>query len=225
MEKTSFKWICISCLCLMSVCTRAQIMQDANGRPLLEKKYIDVEGNPYLTDNWVSGIVTLASGEIYKDVQLKYDLVKDELLFQNSKGESMSFMKPVNKFTLFGLPGNESKVLQFSNGFKAVEGATAETFYQVLAVGETPLLKRIFKVVTETKSFNSASAVKTFDQVQILFLVKNGVPVKIRKDKKSVLEALGDRDQLMEEYIKANKLNLKSEQGLVELVTYYNSLK
>ena len=222
MEKTSFKWICISCLCLMSVCTRAQIMQDANGRPLLEKKYIDVEGNPYLSEDWVQGTVTLASGESYNDVPLKYDLVRNEPLFQNSKGEAMSFVSPVRKFSL---QGNEKSVLQFRNGFKATDGGTPETFYQVLMDGETQLLKKISKVVTETKPFNSATTVKTFEQVQILFLVKDGLPIKIRKDKKVVLEALGDYSAQLEAYIKANKLNLKSEEGLIALVSYYNSLK
>jgi hypothetical protein len=209
----------------MSVCTRAQIMQDANGRPVLEKKYIDVEGNPYLTDDWLQGTVTLASGESYKDVPLKYDLVRNEPLFRNSKGEAMSFVSPVRKFTLINLPGSEKSVIHFRNGYKPADGGTAETFYQVLADGETPLLKKIFKVVTETKPFNSATTIKTFEQVQVLFIVKDGLPVKLRKDKKVVLEALGDYSAQLEEYIKTNKLNLKSEPGLIALVAYYNSLK
>lgn len=209
----------------MSVCTRAQTMQDVNGRPVLERKYTDVEGNPYLTEQWLKGSVTLVSGESYNNLMLKYDLVKNEPLFQNSNGEVMTFVNPVRQFTLTGAANSEKSDLLFRNGFKAADGGTAETFYQVLSEGETPLLKKVVKVVDETKAFNSATAVKTFQQVQMYFLVKDGLPLKVRKEKKVILEALGDHSPELEDYIKTNKLNLKSEPALVSLVTYYNSLK
>ena len=210
---------------MKTVSTTAQNMQHAKARPDLEKKYNDLEGNPYLTEDWVQGTVSLASGESYKDVPLKFDLVRNEPLFQNSKGEAMSFVSAVRKFSLINPTASEKSVLQFRNGFKAADGGTAETFYQVLTDGESPLLKKISKVVTETKPFNSATTIKTFDQVQILFIVKDGLPVKIRKDKKVVLEALGDYSAQLDEYIKTKKLNLKSEPDLIALVSYYNSLK
>jgi hypothetical protein len=226
MEKTSFKWICICCLCLIWVSTTAQIVQDANGRPILAKKYVDVEGNPYLADDWLKGTVKLSGGENYQDIPLKYDLVSNELFFQNSKGEPMSFVNPVREFTIVS-PNEtgEKHALQFRNGYKAADGGTAETFYQVLTDGETPLIKKISKIVVETKPFNSATTTKSFERSDVYYLVKDGLPLKIRKDKKSILEFLHDYSAQLENYIKTNKLNLKSDSGLIALISYYNSLK
>jgi len=226
MENSSFKFICALCFCFVSISSNAQgIFQDENGRPLEAIHYTDVKGSPFLADNWTKGKVKLADGESFDDMDLKYDQVTDQLIFKNSVGAAMAFAKPVNEFTLVsvGSPGIES--ILFRNGYKPINGNTAKTFYQVLSDGETPLLKRTVKKVGEHKPYGSATVVKTFEEVHNFFLVQQGTPVKIRKDKQSILEALKDYHPEVEEFVKSNNLNFKSEADLVMLVTYYNSLK
>jgi hypothetical protein len=115
--------------------------------------------------------------------------------------------------------------LLFRSGYKPADGATLKTFYQVLSDGETPLLKRSFKKVFENKPYGSATTVKVFQDVNAYYLVKDGQPVKVRRDRKAILAALGDYSAELEKFISTNNLALKSDSDLVMLVTYYNSLK
>ena len=134
----------------------------------------------------------------------------------------MNFVDPVSNFTLSEGP-NE---IVFRNGFKTADDTfTTNTFFQVLADGETPLIKRTKKKVNEYKEYNSATTTKNFQAITNYYLVKEGLPIKIKKDKKSVIEAFGDRKSELEVFIKANDINLKSDVDLIKLTTYYNSLK
>ncbi|HUH33304.1 MAG TPA: hypothetical protein VLZ28_05075 [Daejeonella sp.] len=225
MEKSSFKFICVLSLCFVAISLNAQVIQDENGRPLLAIHYTDVQGSPFLADSWTKGNVKLADGETYNDMDLKYDQVTDQLIFKNSIGAAMAFLKPVNEFTLLSVGSAVIQPLLFRNGYKPVNGNTAKTFYQVLSDGETPLIKQSIKKVSETKPYGSATVIKTFEEIHTYFLVQQGTPVKIKKDRKSILEALKDYQKELQEFVKNNNLNFKSEGDLIMLLTYYNGLK
>lgn len=225
MENSSVKLVCVLFLCFVSISLNAQVMQDANGRPLLAVQYTDVQGSPFLVDTWTKGKVKLSDGEIFEDLDLKYDQVADQLIFKNSVGAAMTFVKQVNEFNLLNPGGPDILPMLFRNGYRPVNGNTANTFYQVLSDGETPLLKRSFKKIAENKPYGSATTIKTFEEAHAYFLVQQGTPVKIRKDKKAVVQALSGYQSELEEFIKSNNLSFKSETDLVMILTYYNSLK
>lgn len=225
MEKSSFKFICIFCLSLFSLSIKAQVIEDAIGRPILDRQYIDVQGSPYFANSWIKGSVMMTNGKHYAGVDLKYDQVADELLFKNAKGEMLNFVDPVKEFKLIIADEPDARILFFRNGYKPAADATAKTFYQIMSDGETPLVKRLTKKVMEIKPYGSATIIKTFEEVQTYFVIKSGLPVKVRKDKKALLAVLGDYNNELEEFIKTNKLNLKSDADFIMLMTYYNSLK
>lgn len=56
------------------------------------------------------------------------------------------------------------------------------------------------------------------------YIGKDGLAASIRKDKKNILEVLGNHQAELESYIKERKLNLKNEDHLIRLFAYYNSL-
>jgi hypothetical protein len=223
MEKSLVKLICISCLSLAGYNTNAQqVLQDTNGRPIFAKQYIDVQGSPYFSDIWLQGSVRLSDGKFYENMALRYDLVGDQLIFKSLAGEPMNFVLEVNEFKLLSTAAEE---LNFRNGFKPADEGTEKTFYQVLSDGETPLLKRTWKKVIEQKPYTSATIEKSFRQLESYYLVKQGTPVRIKKDRKAVLEILTDYHSQLDQFIKLNNLNLKNDPDLVSLITYYNSLK
>ncbi len=227
MEKSSFKLLTLLAFSVLSVSLKAQNLNnitDVSGKPLFETKYTDVQGTPFLTDYWANGMVKLDNGKTYTDIKLRYDLVEDQLLFRNKDGQSLAFVDGVQEFKL-DLAGDEQKSLYFKNGFKPVDGATEKTYYQVLSGGETTLLKRTSKHVLESKAYNSATTTKTFDEVSSLYVIKDGQPIKLKKDKKSVLAAFDGYTAQLDAFIKDNKLNLKSDQDLVKLAEFYNSQK
>jgi len=206
---------------ILSVCSaRAQFLSDSNGANMTAKHYEDVHGSPYLADDWLPGTVKLATGETYKDnLSLKYNVADDELYFKSQSGDPLTFVQPVSEFTITTAKGT----LHFKNGFK-VATYSEKAFFEVLSDGTVQLLKRDQKAIIENKPYNSATTEKIFNDVSQYFLVSNGKAVEVKKDKKAILAAIGNKQPQLDAYAKSSNLNLKNDTDLGKLVTYYNSL-
>ena len=62
---------------------QAQFMQDINGRVVTEQTYTDVEGSPYLFEEFNKGIVTMVKdNQVHDGVPMRYDAYKDELEYE-----------------------------------------------------------------------------------------------------------------------------------------------
>lgn len=199
---------------------------DIMGQPILSKPYTDVQGSAYLYDNWMKGSVSTSKNVTYDGVYLKYDQVADELMFKSESGEAKIFVQPVTEFTIN--VGTDNAVLAtrlFRTGFIPVDGASPHTFYEVLADGQTQLLKRTSKSIFEELPYGSSTKVKKFQADTHYYLAKDTKLTKIRNDKKALLKALSDKATELEAYIKTNKLDLKKDADLAKVVDYYNTLK
>ena len=218
------KTFAITCLLYLGVSnhTKAQLIQNDQGAPFLGINYTDVKGHPYLFENWTEGTVRLRNGKSYTIVQLKYNLLLDELFFKDIKTEQLlAFVIPVVEFKL---NDKEKGSSLFRNGYKAIDNQTEKSYYHVLFDGGTQLLKRTSKKINEEKPFNSASTIKSFEVLNFYYISNNTALIKIRKDKKSVLAALANQGDALEKYIQEKTLNIKNEEDLIQLIQYYNSL-
>jgi len=221
MIKNVFRFAILLVLMNSHLSAKAQFIEDITGKPFVELKYTDIQGSPFFSDIWLNGSVKMNDGTIYKDVKLKYNQVEQLLMFQNKSGADMNFVDPVKEFSML----QNGKPVVFRNGFKPAEGVTANTYYRVLADGETPLLKKTVKKIIEMKEYNSATTTKKFQEINTFYLVKNNLPLKIKRDKKAFLETLGDRNTELDVFMKSNNINFKSDEDLIRLTIYYNSLK
>jgi|Laugresu1bdmlbsd_1035121.scaffolds.fasta_scaffold00012_9 hypothetical protein len=201
-----------------------QLVKDQMGRPLVAGEYVDIQGFPFLFENWTKGVVKFTNGTSVSDMDLKYDLVKDELYFRDLKTDQvMVFTEKISEFKLND-PNKSNSFLYFKNGFTPNEKNTVQSFYQILVDGTAQLIKRYTKEIFEERPYNSATTIRSFKDAELYYIVKSNQLIKIKKDKKQVLPALGDRSQELDAYIKANNINLKNESDLIRLVAHYNSL-
>lgn len=197
---------------------QVELMNDPLGRPMMSKQYTDVQGSPYLFTEWKNGSVKLQSENVFQNIPLRYDQINDELLFKDNVGQELAFAEPVVEFKI------ENKT--FRKGYKPVDTTTPASFYEVLADGETQLLKRTSKRIYEDTPYSSATKVRTVSSTETYYLALNGGQqlVKIKKDKKSVLDAMSDKKPELEKYIKDQRLNLKLDADMVKVIAYYNTL-
>lgn len=202
----------------------AQYMQDVNGKAMPSKNYVNVEGSPYLTDDWVKGDIMLANGRNYNDVSLKYDMSDGQLYYQTKPEETLVFIDLVKEFKVPVMVNSKKIEKLFRSGYPAVTGGTEKSFYEVVGDGKTQLLKQNIKTISEYKEYNSSTITKKFDDNIKYFLFTNGKLIPVKKDKKSILTAIGDKQPEMEAYIKTNNLNLKNDEDAAKLIIYYNSL-
>jgi len=211
----------LSIFSVFSLKGQAQFLQDIAGVPLTTVNYENVKGTPFLVNEWSSGMVKLANGNTYKDnLFLKYNIKEDQLYFKGKNDETLEFVDPVKEFVI----NYKQEAQHYRNGYSFINGFSDKSFFEVLSDGSVQLLKKPTKVILESKQYNSAAVDKSFEDVYQYYIVKQGAAIQIKRDKKSVFTALGDKQTELDEFTKTNKLNLKNDSDLAKLVTYYNSL-
>ncbi len=218
--KSKIFFICCVILTLSGASVSAQLMQDVSGRPIMSRKYVDVEGSPYLFEEWLKGEV-IANGTVYKDIDLKFDQVEGRVFFKNTKGDELDFIHSIESFRI-----NTPVGLRSFSRFPQVRDDHDNPFFEALSEGDkATLLKKSSKSIRETKAFNSATTTRSFyDVVNYYVLKKDGSFVKVRKDKKSLIGALSDKSAELEAYVKEHKVNFKEDNQMGALVSYYNTL-
>ena len=208
-------------LCLIAS-AQAQFMQDINGRVVTEVTYTDVEGSPYLFEDWNTGIMkAVQNDKVFDGLKMRYDAYKDEVEYE--KDGKMYRLGP--EITAFTLPTGDA-LYEFRRGFPAVGSQTENSFYRVLSDGNTKVLKRYAMKMREEKPYNSATVTKRFDLNEQLYVLKNGTmyPVKTN-DKKGIMKLVSDEKNLMNYVIKEEQLNFKTEDDIVKLLEEYDAYK
>jgi hypothetical protein len=217
-------WATVICLLVTVHAARAQFRYYTDSRPVRYIDYTNVEGTPYLYPDWVPGSVKLTDGTTNDaPIELKYNLVSDEVSFKDKAGQELVFVKPVAEFTLNSVDNN-GLPHKYRGGYKDIEGTTPASFFEVLADGKVQLLKRFTKLLFESQPIGSASKLQQFIDKTKYYLIINGKALQVKNDKKALLAALGDKQAQLEDYIKSNKINLKNDAQLGKLIDYYNSL-
>ncbi|WP_345948136.1 hypothetical protein ABDD95_14895 [Mucilaginibacter sp. PAMB04274] len=175
---------------------------------------IEVDGSPFLNDNWSNGTATTNKGENYQ-ANLKYDVILDQPVFAGKDSSIMLFTAPIARFTL----NNET----YQNGFPAVDTWTPLTFYKTLGTGKTKFLKHYYKKKMEVRDIGGISGLKYEDNIAC-YLIKDGKMISIKPSKSGILNALSDKKSDVETYIKSNKIDFKQDVDLAKLMDYYGSL-
>lgn len=81
--------------------TRKSAIQHITGEPFIHY-YAMFDGVPFYQGDWLTGSVTMNSGETYNNLQLRYDDFKDDLIYQNDVTNSVIIIdkNTVAQFTL-----------------------------------------------------------------------------------------------------------------------------
>jgi len=187
--------------------------------------YPDMEGSPYLYDGWAPGEAVLSDGKAYKNLYLKYDEVQGTVIFKYAMTDSaMAFVNPAVEFRFTYITDNKIHNAHFLNGFDPIGDASVATFYQVLANGNTKLLKSTVKKVLKVTEFNSSAVNRRVDENTFYYLAKGKHPVRIKNDNKAVLTALSDKADKIKQYIADNKLNAKDDDDFAKIIAFYNAI-
>lgn len=200
------------------------MVYDAKGQVTAKNEYVDVTGSPYLSPDWLIGSFTLANGKSYSDMKIKYDLVKDMMYVKGGDDDLIRLLEPVKEFKLNVPVSGGMDVRYYKSGYTNIPNTTNSYYFEVLEGGKTQLLKRASKIVQVNKEYNSATSSKSFEDITKYYLYTDGKGSLVKKDKKSVLAALGNKQAELETYIKDNKLNIKSDEDFAKLISYYNTL-
>lgn len=194
------------------------LIDPVTSRTFDSQKYSEIRGTPFLYEKWINGSATIHRG-VYKNQQLKLDVYNNTLLFEKDGG-SYEFYEPVLGFTLTPNPSDSSSYMYFVNGLKS-NALKPEQFVQVLAKGRLNFYRSDIKLVSDMNEINKG-VVKIFNN-STRYYFKDSTQTQLMKlSQKDILGLMSDKKALVEEYMSRNKLNLKKEKDVAELVKFYN---
>ena len=181
----------------------------------------DIDGSPYLNDEFIKGSIYTISKTQYSDLPLRYNIYNDEIEFETDDNKVAALDAPeiVEKVT-FGDFLMEYIPFEYSNKVK-------KGFFEVLLKGKASLYSRPeveFRDAKKPEPYKEAEPAKFIrkdDRYYLRFGMEAAIPCVNKKD---VIGKFPDHSSDIEAFIKKNKINVKKEDDLKKMVEYYNSL-
>ena len=156
----------------------------------------------YRVDSLQTGTVAF-NGVTYHNVQMLYDIVRDELAVQPPEGGFRIRLRN-DKITTFSMGPYRFIRLEGNSTVGAPTG-----FYEVLHNGRLRAVARRIKTIHEDISSGSYKA--DFLQEDHFFILKEGVYYPV-KTKRSLLNLFPDQAKTLRKFIRANTLKFTDEQ-------------
>jgi len=172
----------------------------------------------FLTNKILKGSV-IFNGNVFTDLDLKYDIADDELILNMDTYPVISLNKEmVDSFTLsFG--NRDYLIINAGNDSSNV----LRGYVNVLYVGPTALY------VKYSKKLRPLAVDGRFDlfQEEHRTYIRKGSEVVIVKGKKKLFELLDDRRKEIRAYIKSNRIRIsnKDPNSYIPLLKYYDTLR
>lgn len=190
------------------------LMNPETGRVFDVSKYADMNGSPFLLDEWVEGDVQLSDG-IYKNLRLKFDVYEQVLYFEN-EGQAFTFKGSVNAFTLKPDQNDTSSYRRFFHSAAGLEG-----YIEQVESGRLSFYRSDKKMLSDVNELNRG-VIKTFNTT-IRYYIKDSKRIQLIKlSEKDILPFMSDRESDIKTFINDFKLNLKREKDVRILIAYYN---
>ena len=194
---------------------------DANGR-LLPASGAGILGTPYVFDKFSLGKVIFLNGMESVDSNLNYSYF-DHKLYYTQKNGLYVVNQQAKSFVLISVDKDNNKVSkQFMCLFPSVDDNTPATFYEVLGKGDNfQLLKYTHKRIKETTVYGGAP-VKEYVMDDLFYIYdkmgKNMLALGSNHSLKAVKKVLPNYAVQIDAYLDANKLNLKKEEDMIQLL-------
>ena len=173
------------------------------------------KGTPFFKNGWYKGTISTESGKSLEFL-MAFNVQKNELYVVENPNKDAITIKPES----FIIAGHH-----FSQFQKA--------YYEIIYISNNTLLKEHSCTLNvgsseEKTGYEASGGVNEYEGEFIksskYFLLKQDEVVQLPKGKQ-MLKLFGNRKIEVENYIKENNINLKTENGIVSVFKFYNSLE
>jgi hypothetical protein len=174
-------------------------------------RFPDVKGSPYLNDAWQNGSILIEKVNKIEIKKIKFNCFQNQIEYEED-GKVYTPLKRYTEFIINDLDeNNNSKKRIFRNEF--ISDQEFKTYFEVLFDGETKLLQKYAVRIEEYAEPLSLHKIKRFNKIPQLYIYKskNQSLIKIKKDKKTILNTFDNKSEQIAKYISSNDLNMKNE--------------
>lgn len=173
---------------------------------------------------WHEGKVVLATGDTLRG-QVKYDLQQDIIQFTDKRGTVEAFSaRKVLVCEIFDTTVGSYRQF-YSLPYTATSGYRTPVFFELIAEGKLTVLSREkLENQTMTSPYYYGSFSRTVLVNKYFMLKENGDIVDFSTRKNDFLQLVGRHADIMNGFMKDNKLQLDDKKELAQIINYYNSL-
>ncbi|VAX36600.1 hypothetical protein MNBD_UNCLBAC01-1188 [hydrothermal vent metagenome] len=178
-----------------------------------------IDGNPYYNKDWEKGTLTISNG-VKSDVEyIKYNIYLESIIFLQNGIEYLF--------------SNGAEIMEFTVGnsiFIAVPSDNkSKYFYEILTQNNKYWLLKKYDCTLVKGQSSSGIIARTNDKYSVHFnyYVKTNDEqiIPIRTKKSAILQIMQDKSELVNTYIKENKIVFKNEENLIKLFEFYHTLE
>ncbi|HZK94947.1 MAG TPA: hypothetical protein VFC67_12135 [Prolixibacteraceae bacterium] len=190
------------------------------GNILNDLKMSDIQGTPYLEEEFSNGKIITSEGTTYDGIPLRYNAYSDDLEFQ--KGEDTYNIDPKIIIRRAEFGGAVFGCMKYDFFGKIQNG-----LFEILTEGKATLLVKFtikFLEKDKVQAFADPKPARFDAPKKEYYMTIDGAPAKLITNKKSLLELFGNRKDEMESYISKNKLSVREDDSLKKIVVHFNSL-
>jgi len=184
------------------------------GRAFVNKDAVNVEGTPLLNSEWGRGEVRFKNGGVVKDIELKFNLEKNELYY-NNQGELFLFNDPVIAFSIKYSNLGKSFEKIFRNGFPINGRLGNETFYEIIADGQKfQFINFSSTFLSNANSYGGSSAKQIFTNADEFYIFEriSGNIIKTKRNVAAISESLPAMKDIITKICTEKKLKLRNDE-------------
>ena len=200
----------------------SQTIDDLQVKPMRLPALQEVGGSPFMTEDYQTGSVQVADDKILTNVPVKFNIFSNAVMVQKD-GQDMRLES--FQVVSYDITGNDGAIkhIMFKQGYPEIDNHTDKSVYQVLTMGSNiHLIKFLSQKVEDAATLGDYSRREIVTTQQLYIYTPGGEIKRIKASKQSVVDALPALSAKIEEVVTANKLNLKSESDIAELVEALN---
>ena len=184
--------------------------------PEKAKEYKDVDGSPYLNEEFIDGVIYMRDTLTIK-LPLRYNIYTDEMEYQ---------LKGIN--FVVANPQDVSKIVIGKSVFVYQPYIKNGGYFELFESGKCLLVQKksvAFKPAEGPKAITGAPTPAQFlRKSDSYYLVKDKSQVVRIENLKSLLKALEDQKDKMDAFVNQQQIKNIRKENIIKMVKYYNTL-
>lgn len=182
--------------------------------------YSDIEGSPFLNEEFIRGEIVMNDTLLYREVPLRYNIYTDVMEFQNASGQVLELVIPEGS-CIFKLGGSVFSILDYYGLDNEKRG-----ILELLADGHLKLYKQYlvdFKPATKAIGYQDAQPNRFVRQEDEYLLATGEGRPEVFRNAKGLMEKLEQICPDIGRYSKDHKLKPGREGDLVRIIRECNN--
>lgn len=194
-----------------------------------DNRYEGVKGSPFFLPEWAKARIAI-NNTFFDNVEAKYNVYNNELLYRNPKGEEYILMpSKVASFVLKDSQAKKEYLFKRYPALSAKDPQLARQYVVALYDGKQVQLVMVPQKRLVKATFKQPYSVsKNYDELQdeqyYYLLGPDNALTKVKLNKKSLLKALPQNQDKVEKYIAAERIDASDPGGWAKALAYYESL-